>query len=251
MDFGVLFFLCAAGFMAAFVDSIAGGGGIISIPAIMAIGIPPHLALGTNKLGAFFGTLTSTITYSKSKKIYFPLMKYLIPFTFIGAVLGVETVLSINEQALEIIILVLILLIAIYTIRKKELGASNEFKGLTKKNIALGCILVFSIGFYDGMFGPGSGSFLLFIFISIYKFDYSISAGNGRILNFASCMASLLTFALNGSVDFAMGIPYAISMILGGYAGTKFAIKKGAKVIKPIFIAIALALTIKMLYSIL
>jgi len=245
----MLLFLFAAGFIAAFVDSIAGGGGIISIPAIMAIGMPPHVALGTNKLGAFFGSFTSTIAYSKSKKIYFPLIKYLIPFTFIGAVLGVETVLSINERALEKVILVLIMLIAVYTIRKKELGVSNEFKGLTRENIILGCILAFSIGFYDGMFGPGSGSFLLFIFISIYKFDYSISAGNGRILNFTSVMASLITFALNGSVDFARGIPFAVSMILGGYAGTRFAIKKGAKVIKPIFIAIALALAVKMIYS--
>ncbi|WP_372999918.1 sulfite exporter TauE/SafE family protein [Lutispora sp.] len=251
MDFEVLIFLCAAGFMAAFVDSIAGGGGIISIPAVMAIGIPPHLALGTNKLGAFFGSFSSTVTYSKSKKIYFPLIKYMIPFTLIGAVLGVETVLSINEKALEIIILVLTLIIAIYTICKKDLGASNDFQGLTKKNIALGCILAFAIGFYDGMFGPGSGSFLIFIFISIYKFDYPISAGNGRILNFTSCAASLITFGLNGSVDFLLGIPFVISMILGGLTGAKFAIKKGAKVIKPIFVAIALALIIKMLYSIL
>jgi len=251
MDYQMMIFLCAAGFMAAFIDSIAGGGGIISIPAVMAIGVPPHLALGTNKLGAVFGSLSSTITYSRSKKIYFPLIKYMIPFTLIGAVLGVETVLSINEKALEIIILVLILIVAIYTIFKKDLGASNDFQGLTKKNIALGCVLAFVIGFYDGMFGPGSGSFLVFIFISIYRFDYSISAGNGRILNFTSCAASFVTFALNGSVDFLLGIPFAISMILGGLAGAKFAIKKGAKVIKPIFIAIALALIVKMLYSLL
>lgn len=251
MELDVLFFICAAGFAAAFIDSIAGGGGIISIPALFAAGIPPHIALGTNKFGASFGTFASTLAYSKSKKIYFPLIKYLVPFTLIGAVLGVKTVLSINEKALQIIILIFVFVIAIYTLIKKDFGASNKFAGLTKKNTILGCILAFSIGFYDGLFGPGSGSFLIFVFISIYKFDFPTSAGNGRILNFTSCIASFVTFAINGSVNYLLAVPFAIAMILGAFAGTKVAIKNGAKIIKPIFITIALALTIKMLNSIL
>ena len=250
MDLRILLFVCAAGFTAAFIDSIAGGGGIISIPAIMAIGIPTHIALGTNKFGASFGAFASTLTFSKSKKIYFPLIKYLVPFTLIGAVLGVKTVLSINENVLQIIILILVFVIAIYTLIKKNIGSSNDFTGLTKKNIFYGCILAFALGFYDGLFGPGTGSFLIFAFISIYKFDFSLSAGNGRILNFFSGIASLVTFAINGSVNYLIGIPFAISMILGAFAGTKIAIKNGAKVIKPIFITMALVLTIKMLCSI-
>lgn len=249
MNIGILLFICAGGFIAAFIDSMAGGGGIISIPVLLAAGIPPHISLGTNKFGASFGSFASTLAYSKSKKIYFPLIKYLVPFTLIGAVIGVKTVLSIDENALQLIIMVLIFVIALYTLTKKDFGGANEFKGLTKKNIILGCFLAFSIGFYDGLFGPGSGSFLIFIFISIYKFDFATSAGNGRILNFASCIASLVTFAIGGSVNYLVGIPFAISMILGAYTGTKVAIKNGAKVIKPIFITIALALTIKMLIS--
>lgn len=250
MDMGTLLFICVAGFTAAFVDSVAGGGGIISIPAIMSVGIPSHIALGTNKFGASFGAFASTVTFSKSKKIYFPLIKYLVPFTLIGAVLGVKTVLSIDEKVLQVIILILVFVIAIYTLIKKDFGSSNDFIGLTKKNIIYGCILAFFLGFYDGLFGPGTGSFLIFAFISIYKFDFSLSAGNGKILNFASGIASLATFAISGSVDYLIGIPFALSMILGAFLGTKIAIKNGAKVIKPIFITIALALTLKMLSSI-
>lgn len=97
-------------------------------------------------------------------------------------------------------------------------------------------------------FGPGTGSFLIFIFITIYKFDFTMSAGNGKILNFVSNFASLITFAINGKIYCIVGIPMALSMILGAFVGTKIAIKNGAKVIKPIFVTIALALTVKLLF---
>lgn len=249
MNMGFLLFICTAGFIAAFVDSIAGGGGIISIPALMAAGMPPHIALGTNKLGASFGAFASTLTFFKSKKIYFPLIKCLMPFTLIGAILGVKTVLSIDEQKLQLVILILTFAIALHTFIKKDFGSHNDFGGLTKKNIFIGIILALSLGFYDGLFGPGTGSFLIFAFISIYKFDFSVSAGNGKTLNFISNIASLAVFAINDSIDYYTAIPLAASMILGALAGTKIAIKNGAKVIKPIFITIALVLTIKMFGS--
>lgn len=249
MGIGIIFFLCAAGFMAAFVDSIAGGGGLISIPAIIAAGIPPHYALGTNKFVSSWGSFVSTLTFAKSGKIHFPLIKYMIPFTLLGAILGVQAVLSINERLLEMMIIVLVFSIAIYTLIKKDFGDVNNFDGLTTKSIVYGCIFAFMLGFYDGFFGPGTGSFLIFIFISVYKFDFTISAGNSKILNFVSNFTSLVMFAINRKIYYLIGIPMAISMALGAFVGSKIAIKNGAKVIKPIFIAIALALTAKLLFS--
>lgn len=242
-------FICVAGFAAAAVDSIAGGGGLISLPAIMAVGVPPHFALGTNKFASTNASLTSTITFAKSKKIYMPLIKYLIPCTLIGAAIGVNTALKISETVLQVMILVLVFAVAIYTIIKKDFGTEDKFKGLTKLNIFYGCIFAFSLGFYDGFFGPGTGSFLIFLFISIFGFDFTISAGNGKILNFVSNITSLVLFALNGKIMYHVGIPMALSMILGAWVGTKIAIKNGAKVIKPIFITIALGLTLKLLYQ--
>jgi uncharacterized membrane protein YfcA len=249
LEFLDFIFLCLAGFIAAAVDSIAGGGGLISLPAIMAVGVPPHLALGTNKFASTCASFTSTLTFAKSKKIYMPLIKYLIPCTLVGASLGVYTALRIDPAMLQMMILVLIFAVAIYTIVKKDFGAEDKFKGLTKLNIFYGCLFAFGLGFYDGFFGPGTGSFLIFLFISVFGFDFTVSAGNGKILNFVSNITSLVLFALSGNIMYAAGIPMALFMILGARVGTKIAINNGAKVIKPIFVTIALALTAKLLYQ--
>lgn len=242
-------FICIAGFAAAAVDSIAGGGGLISLPAIMAVGVPPHFALGTNKFASTCASFTSTLTFAKSQKIYMPLIKYLIPCTLIGAAIGVNIALQIDKSVLEVMILVLVFAVAIYTIVKKDFGSEDRFKGLTKLNIFYGCIFAFALGFYDGFFGPGTGSFLIFLFISIFGFDFTISAGNAKILNFVSNITSLVLFAMSGNIKYMVGIPMALFMILGARVGTKIAIKNGAKVIKPIFVTIALGLTAKLLYQ--
>jgi uncharacterized protein len=242
-------FLCLAGFIAAAVDSIAGGGGLISLPAIMAVGVPPHLALGTNKFASTCASFTSTLTFAKSKKIYMPLIKYLIPCTLVGASIGVYAALRTDPAVLQLLILVLIFAVAIYTIIKKDFGSEDRFKSLNKLNVFYGCLFAFALGFYDGFFGPGTGSFLIFLFISVFGFDFTISAGNGKILNFVSNITALVLFALSGNIMYMAGIPMALFMILGARVGTKIAIKNGAKVIKPIFVTIALALTAKLLYQ--
>ena len=242
-------FICIAGFAAATVDAIAGGGGLISLPAILAAGVPPHFALGTNKFASSFGAFTSAFTFTRLKKVFVPLMKYTVPCTLVGSVLGVFTALKIDQEFLQIIILVLIFATAIYTIVKKDFGSEDKFIELTRKNIIQGCIFAFGLGFYDGFFGPGTGSFLIFLFISVYGFDFTIAAGNSKVLNFVSNITSLVMFALNGKILYMVGIPMALSMIVGARLGSKIAIKNGAKVIKPIFVTIALVLTLKLLYS--
>lgn len=249
MDLLTIILLCIVGFFASAVDSIAGGGGIINLPALLAAGIPPHIALGTNKFASSFGAVTSAHTFTKSGKVHMQLMKYQIPCTLVGSILGVQTVLHINQKHLQVLILVLILAIAGYTIVKRDFGSENRFEGLNRKNILLGCLFAFGIGFYDGFFGPGTGSFLIFLFIAVFGFDFTMAAGNSKILNFVSNISSLVIFALNGKIFYLVGIPVAAAMIVGARIGSKFAIKNGAKVIKPIFITIALAITIKLLYG--
>lgn len=253
MEFEISFlnivFLCFAGFAAAAVDAIAGGGGLINLPAIMAAGVPPHFALGTNKFASSFGAITSAYTFTQEGKVFIPLMKFTVPCTFIGSVIGVLTALKIDQRFLQVIILVLIFATAIYTIVKKDFGSENKFEGLTKKSIMQGCIFAFSLGFYDGFFGPGTGSFLIFLFISIYGFDFTTAAGNSKVLNLVSNITSLGMFALNGKVYYMLGIPIGLAMIIGARVGSKVAIKKGAKVIKPIFVTIALVLAAKLLIN--
>jgi len=249
MDLTTLLFLCVAGFFAAAVDSIAGGGGMISLPAIIAAGVPPHLALGTNKFASTCASFTSTIKFAHSDKINFKLAKYQIGCTVIGAAIGVKTVLSIDERFLQVLIVALIFTVAIYTSLKKDFGQENRFKELTKKNILLGMGFALVLGFYDGFFGPGTGTFLIFSFISVFGFDFTVAAGNGKLLNFVSNIVSLILFAISGKIVYLAGIPMAIAMVLGAWVGTHIAIENGAKIIKPIFIAIALLLMVKLLWQ--
>lgn len=243
--------LCMAGFLASFVDSIAGGGGLISVPAFMLAGLPPHMVLGTNKFSATAGSFTSSLGFIRSGKANFKLLKYLIPFTFIGAMLGVKAVLIIDQKFLNTLVLILIMFIGIYTLFSKSLGLEDKFKELNKKNVFYGIILAFSLGFYDGFFGPGTGSFLVFGFISIFGFNFVSSSANARILNFVSNITALILFAISGKIYYMFGIPVAIFMILGAKMGTSVALKKGSKLIKPIFVTMSLAVALKMLINIL
>ena len=246
MSITTIVLLCMVGFAAAFLDSIAGGGGILTVPALMAAGLPPHLTLGTNKFSATNASFTSTLTFLNSKKIHIPLIKYILPFSFFGAVLGVRTVLQINEEYLRIIILVLLIFVALNTLFNKNVGTQNNFEGVNKKTIVIGCIVGFTIGFYDGFFGPGTGSILLYAFIRFFEFDFTIGTANARILNFTSNVTSLVLFAYYGRIVYAVGIPMALSMILGAFLGTRMAIKHGGKLIKPIFVTMSLAIVVKL-----
>ncbi|MCT4618163.1 MAG: TSUP family transporter [Marinisporobacter sp.] len=239
-------YLCFFGFLAQFVDSIAGGGGLISIPALFAFGIPPHFALGTNKLGAIFGTVSSSAKFIQSKKVHFPMLKYMIPATILGAIVGVNTVLLIDQKILNIVVTILLFVVCIYTIFKKDLGSEDHFSGMDRKNIIIGVIIAFTLGFYDGFFGPGAGSFLIFSFITFLGFDFLISCGNAKILNTTSVITSFIVFAFHGKVIYSIGIPMGICMMLGALLGTQLAIKNGAKLIKPIFIVISICFMFKL-----
>lgn len=244
-----LLVLCPAGFLAALIDSIAGGGGLISVPAYLMAGVPPHLALGTNKFSSTAGSFTSSLKFARSGKVTKELLKYVVPLTLIGAVLGVSSVLKINQNFLYKLVLVLILCVGIYSLFSKSIGKEDKFKGLTKKTIILGMLLALSLGFYDGFFGPGTGSFLIFGLIGIFGFDFVKASGNAKVLNFVSNITSLLLFALHGQINYLLGIPVALCMMLGARIGTSLALKNGSKLIKPIFITMSLGVACKMLYQ--
>lgn len=246
---GTFIFLCVGGFLAAFVDSIAGGGGLISMPVLMMAGLPAHLALGTNKFGGAFGCFSSAYKYAKSRATNNELLKNLIPYTILGCILGVKCVLSISDEILNIMVFVMILSVAIYTYKSKTLGTEDKFEELTKRNINIGKIMAFSLGFYDGFFGPGTGTFLAFALIKIYGFDFLHASANTKILNFTSNFTALLLFMLSGQILYKVAIFYALSMMVGGYVGAKVAIKKGSTLIRPIFLIMALGVAVKLIYQ--
>jgi Predicted permeases len=241
--------LIPIGFIAAFIDSIAGGGGIISLPAFLLAGLPPHMALGTNKLASTAGSLTSSLQYTHSAKVDFQLLKYLIPFTLIGAILGAHTVINIDQRLLSIMVLVLVLGVGIYSLFSQKIGQNKRWVEINVKRIAAGMLLAFGLGFYDGFFGPGTGSFLMFGLIALYGMDFIESGGNARVLNFVSNIAALITFVLQHQVDYWLGIPVLLAMSGGAYLGSKTALNKGVKLVKPIFVMMSLAIAAKMLFN--
>ncbi|AHF07492.1 TSUP family transporter [Desulfitobacterium metallireducens] len=241
--------ICIFGFLAAAVDAIAGGGGLISLPALLLVGIPPHLALGTNKFASTMGSFNSSITFARSGKVNFRLVKWLVPFTFLGACLGVWSVLRVSPDFLNKIVPILVLFVGIYSIIHKTLGIEDQFQGLKRSSILLGVTFSFALGFYDGFFGPGTGSFLIFAFITIYGFDFVSASANSKVLNFTSNLASLLLFAWNGKILYQYGIPMALSMLVGSQVGTRLAITRGARLVKPIFITMSLFVAFKLIWQ--
>ncbi len=168
MDFpslDIIFFLVGAGFLAAFIDSVVGGGGLISLPALLFAGLPPSLAIGTNKLAGTMSSLTSTVSFLHSGKIDFKLVRWLFPLAFIGSALGSYTVTLIPSQFLKPLIVILLIAVTVYTLfKKKNWGAVSTFTNLSVKSGILVAAGSFIIGFYDGFFfGPGTGSFLIFL----------------------------------------------------------------------------------------
>lgn len=244
--------LCAAGFVAAFVDSIAGGGGLISLPALLLAGVPAHYSLGTNKFASTTASFTSSIKYARSGKINFKLVKFMIPCTLVGAILGAKLVLKIDQKFLYPLVLVLLLFVGIYSMFSKTIGQQDcSLDNPPGKKIVEGCVLAFCLGFYDGFFGPGTGSFLIFGLIGIFKFNFIKAGGNARILNFTSNIAALFMFVINGKIKYLYGVPFALSMIVGARLGTIFALKHGTRLIKPIFVTMSLCVAVKMLLGIL
>ena len=250
LDLYTVAFLIVAGFVACFIDSTVGGGGLISTPALLALGMPVPLALGTNKLAASTGALTSVISFWRAGKINKKVALCFMPLSFIGSAVGAYVVYLLPEALMKNIIVVMLVAVAIYTYFRKDWGdvAAKEDMGI-KELIAV-ALLALALGFYDGFFGPGTGSFLIFGFLFI-GCDFVTAAGNAKALNFASGMGALMSFALSGSVVWMYGVIMAVGMIFGAILGSRMAITKGAAYVRPLYLLVTSVLIGKQVYEIL
>ncbi|ANE45628.1 membrane protein [Paenibacillus swuensis] len=250
MEWDILVFLLAAGFIAAFIDSVVGGGGLISLPALLLTGMPPTVALGTNKLASSMSSLTSSLSFFFSGKINIKLVRWLFPLSLVGSAAGSYVVTLLPSEFLRPLVVILLIVMTVYTVFKKK--KVDEIKDilLTNKIYTITAIFALILGFYDGFFGPGTGAFLIFGFVLV-GFDFVRAAGNAKVLNFGSNIASLITFAFLGQVNYAYGIPMGIAMIFGALAGSQLAIRKGSSYVRPLFIAITVVLIGKQVYDLL
>jgi len=239
--------VCPLVFIAGFIDSIAGGGGLISLPAYYMAGLPPHFALGTNKMSSSIGMIFSTGAYLREGYIYKPLIPVSIAGALIGSWLGANSVLLLDELILRWIMVITIPVLTLVIIFKRDLltPETREFDRVREQIIAAAVAL--TIGWYDGFFGPGAGMFLMLAFVGILKLDAVTACGNTKVANFCSNTAALAVFITAGTVDYALALPGAVFAILGNIIGARLTIKNGAKLIKPVMLVVVLILMITIL----
>ena len=235
--------VCPLVFLAGFVDSVAGGGGLISLPAYLFVGIPPHLASGTNKVVNSMGTALATWKYYQSGKIRVKFAVIAAVGALVGSSIGTKIALMINGEIFNMILLIALPIAAILITFKKNFGTDAETESIeeTPKNF-LYCLLIgLGIGCYDGMIGPGTGTFMIMAFTMILGMDLLTASGCAKLGNLASNIASALLWLLNGQVLFALVIPAAASNMLGSYFGSRYAIRGGSqKVRSMIYVVLAL-----------
>lgn len=248
LDPTLLIILVVFGFLAAFIDSVVGGGGLIALPALLFTGLTPAAAVATNKLAGTIGSLTSTIMFYRSGQLNLRSVYKLFPLTFIGSMLGAWTVHLMNPELLKPLMLVMLAVVAIYTIFKKDWGSISSDKKFAIHQLFIFMVVIFAIGFYDGFIGPGTGSFLIFAFLMM-GFNFLKAAGNAKFLNFGSNIAALLMFIYLGQVNYAYGIPMGVAQLAGAICGSKFAIKRGSGYVRALFIVVTFLLLAKNTYD--
>lgn len=242
--------VCPLVFLGGLIDAVAGGGGLITLPAYLLAGLPAHIASGTNKCGNAFGTFLSTGRFLKRGNIHAPSAAAGAAGALAGAWLGARLNLIMPEQVLYYVMLAVVPVMAVFLLLKRDFGQEDRSGELSRGQLmamALGIGLV--IGGYDGFFGPGAGTFLMLAFTGLCRFDLLTASGNTKVANSASNLASLVTFAIAGKVMWSVGIPAAVCGIAGNYVGSSLALKGGAKVIRPMFFVVLALLLARLIYG--
>jgi uncharacterized membrane protein YfcA len=240
-------FLLAASFFAGFIDSIAGGGGLIQLPALL-IGLPKSETaevLGTNKLSAVFGTTTAAALYRKQIK---PDPKILLAMglpAFLGSAGGAVLASKIPTSSMRPMVLVLLIIVAIYTWFKPDLGKFENLRHLPKRRVQIAALAGVVIGFYDGIFGPGTGSFLMLILVASLGYAFITASAIAKVVNVATNVGAIMVFGVNGAVLWQIGIILGIANISGAVIGARLAIKGGSTLVRKVFLLVTVALIVK------
>jgi len=237
-------------FLAGFVDSIAGGGGLISLPAYLFIGVPSHYALGTNKLSSTIGTIFSTLRYAHGRTIVYSIGIPSVVGSLIGSYIGSKLALFLSDDVLKLVLTFLIPIAAVIVFISRPRGngeKKNEKVYGNAKTITISALIGLAIGAYDGFFGPGTGTFLIIFYVSILSLDHVSASGTAKIVNLASNIGALVTFIAGEKVFYSLGLPAALFGIAGNWLGSGVALKRGAKVIKPVMLVVLVLLFIKII----
>jgi uncharacterized membrane protein YfcA len=245
-DIWILLILGGVGVVAGFVDAVAGGGGMITIPALLSAGLPPVTALATNKAQSIVGTTMAAYTYWR--KGYVSILS-LIPSmaaAFAGSFLGAIALKQIDTSALQIAVPIAIIAVALYFTLSP---AIKDIDGAARLDFfTFVPLFAFGIGFYDGLFGPGTGSFFILAFVALFGLSAARASAHTKVLNVTSNLAALCFFIFAGDVVWPVAAVMAAGQLLGGYLGAITGIRFGARVIRPLVVIVSIALAIKLLF---
>lgn len=245
--------LCGFAFLAGFIDSVAGGGGLIQVPALFVLmpGVAPATLLGTNKFASIWGTLSASVQYSRQVPM---IWRSVLPTCFAAVIcgfLGARTVAHVSGGFMRPAVLVLLIGVLIYTLWKKDLGHLHaprlSHAGQFWTGLATGGVL----GFYDGFFGPGTGSFLIFAFVGLFGFSFLAASASAKVVNVITNLAALGYFVSSGHVLYQTALPMAVCNVGGSLLGSHLAIRRGSGFVRALFIAVVGALILRFAYDLL
>jgi len=238
--------LIAAALVAGFVDAIAGGGGLVTLPALMAAGLPPHAALGTNKGQSIFGTLAAIIRFRHAGMIDPARARITFPLGFLGSLGGAGLVLLVAPAVLRPIVLVLLVGAAAFVATRRSAAAAvGAAPRSPRARVAILATAAFFIGSYDGFFGPGTGTFLIVAFVGLLGDSLRDASASAKVVNFASNLAAFVVFAVNGVILWRVALPMAVANSLGGWLGAHLTVRGGDKVVRRVVLVVVAALVIK------
>lgn len=243
-----LILLCGFSFLAGFVDAIAGGGGLIQLPACLILfpALPLVTVFGTNKMASFFGTTAAAGRFARSVRLDWHIIGPAAATAFAFSMLGSKTVSILNPNVLRPVVLGLLIVAAVYVYVVKDIGLEHRPLHTRVRGRWLGVLVGALLGFYDGFFGPGTGSFLILIFASLFGFEFLVASGSAKVVNCATNLASVIYFVATGKVLYKLAIPMAVCNVLGSIVGTHLAILKGSRFVRVVFLIIVAALIAKL-----
>jgi len=233
--------------IAGMIDAIAGGGGLLALPALLWAGLPPVQALATNKLQGTFGTFTASWHFLRSGEIDLRRLRIPIMLTFAGSVTGTLAVQYLGSDLLMRIVPALLIAFALFFLFSPRIGDQDAQHRIGHG--LFGLLIGFSIGFYDGFFGPGTGTFFAAAFVLLLGYNLRRATAGTKVLNFTSNIASLLFFAMAGEVVWAIGLPMGLAQMAGAWLGSHLVIRHGTRLIRPLLVVVSLAISVRLLFS--
>jgi uncharacterized membrane protein YfcA len=247
MTWEIIALLFLAGLSAGFIDAIAGGGGLISVPALLCAGLPPQVALGTNKMQSSWGTMMAVRRYARAGLVSWPEVRLAVMVTFVSAMLGTWTVTKIGNDILKLIVPWMLIGAALYILVSPRLGRHAPRFRLGANAFALlaGGVL----GFYDGFFGPGTGAFWTIACLTLAGHELTRATAFTKVVNLTSNLAALMVFVLSGMVNYQFAAAMIAGQLIGGRLGAGMAVRHGAPFIRIVFIAVVLAMVVKLLWD--